>query len=185
MLHRYFPRCPVAGPVEPAVPFAHMASHGAVPKKCSECSCLFEGECIRFGEAVNHYLHLDHGPCGIPGATDPVSHEDAPSSAKAQIPRKCANCEFLDFDSIREFYCTKDREKWGDFPRGLDWGDWQPEYLDLQLPLPKVTTSRMSRCAFQNDMMEFIREHRRVNPGLSIEVAKADYAWFRAIYEQS
>ena len=184
-MHRnYFPRCPIDGPIEPPVPFGHMASRGAVPKKCSECQHLFEGECTRYIEDVGHYLHLDHGPCGIDGPTDPVLYEDEFVTSKAEVPRKCAKCVFLAVDRIYGFHCTKDADKWGDFHRGLDWGAWEPDCIYLELPLPKVTTKELSVFARRNDIMSFIKEHRRINPGLSIEEAKADFAHFRDVLEK-
>lgn len=181
MHHRYFPRCPVDGPIDPPIPFGHMLSSGAVPNKCGTCQHLFEGECTRYIEELGHFLHLDHGPCGVTGPTDPVLYEDKFIKAKAEIPRKCANCRFLGFDSIRGFYCGEDADKWGDLHRGLDWGAWEPDCIYLQLPLPKLTTRELALCARQDDLVAFIKEHRRINPGLSMKEAKADFAHFRAI----
>ncbi len=158
-----------------------MGSRGAVPKKCSECQHLFEGECVRYIENVGHYLHLDHGPCGINGPTDPVVYEDEFVKSKVEIPRKCANCVHLGIDRIYGLHCTKASDKWGDFHRGLDWGAWQPDYVYLELPLPKVTTKELSQFAHHDDMVAFIKEYRRINPGLSIEEAKVDFAHFRDV----
>jgi hypothetical protein len=173
---RYFPACSVDGPIEPAVPFAHMISRGAVPNKCSSCPFLFEGECRRTSD---RYLHLDHGPCGIDGPTDPVFYENEFVVAKVTVPRKCAKCRFLKHDSIYGFYCNKDSEIWGDFHRGLDWGAWSPDRTYLELPFPKITTRVLSDFAHQDDLIGFIKEHRRVNPGLSLEEAKTDFQFFR------
>ena len=181
MYKRYFPPCPIDGPIEPPVPFGHMASSGAVPNKCGTCANLFEGECIRFIEEVGHYLHLDYGPCGINGPTDPVPYEDKFVASKVMVPRKCASCCFLNNDKIYGFYCSKDSEKWGDFHRGLDWGAWTPDTIYLELPPPKVTTKKLSEYANRNDLLAFIEEHRRVNPGLSITEAKGDFERFRSI----
>ena len=185
MHSRYFPPCPVDGPIDPPVAFGHMGSHGAVPAKCGQCRHLFEGECTRYIETVGHYLHLDHGPCGINGPTDPVTYEDEFIKAKVEVPRKCSRCRFLAVHPIFGFHCTKDADKWGDFHRGLDWGTWQPDLIYLQLPLPKVTTRELSQLAFANDLLGFVKEHRRINPGLSVEEAKADFQHFRNIIENS
>lgn len=158
-----------------------MASRGAVPKKCSECQYLFEGECIRYFEEVGHYLHLDHRPCGIDGPTDPVVYEDQFVQSKVEIPRKCAKCVYLGVDRIYGFHCCKDADKWGDFHRGLDWGSWEPDCIYLQLPLPKVTTKELSLYARQDDVISFIKEYRRINPGFTIEEAKADFNHFREV----
>ena len=184
MHSRYFPPCPIDGPIEPPVPFGHMLSRGAVPKKCSECQHLFEGECLRYANEVGRYLHLDHGPCGINGPTDPVVYEDKFVTGKVEVPRKCANCVHLAVDRIHGFHCTKDAHKWGDLHRGLDWGAWEPDGVYIELPLPKVTTKKLSICARNNDLVEFVKEHRRVNPGLSVKEAQADFAHFRRVLEE-
>ena len=184
MHSKYFPTCPIDGPIEPPVPFAHMGSRGAVPKKCSECEHLFEGECTRHIDEVGHYLHLDHGPCGIDGPTDPVPYEDEFIKAKVEIPTKCSTCVYLAVDRIRGFHCTKDSDKWGDFHRGLDWGAWQPAYINLLLPPPRVTTKALSQHAFNNDLAAFIKEYRRINPETSIEEAKRDFFHFRSTMEK-
>jgi len=62
-------------------------------------------------------------------------------------------------------------------------GAWEPDCINLQLPLPKITTRELSLHARQNDIMSFIKEHRRINPGLSIEEAKTDFARFRDILD--
>jgi len=91
----------------------------------------------------------------------------------------------LAFDRIRGFICTKDKEKWGSCYRGLDWGTWAPDTIYLQLPAPKVTTKPLAAFASQNDLTAFIREHRRVNPGLSMEEAKADFQRFREVLDSA
>ena len=184
MHRKYFPPCPVNGPIEPPVPFGHMLSRGAVPKKCSECENLFEGECIRYFEQVGHYFHLDYGPCGIDGPTDPVVYEDEFIKGKAEIPRKCDTCPHLAVAPICGFYCCKDSDKWGDFHRGLDWGAWRPAFIYLQLPPPKVTTMALSEHAYNNDLPAFTKEHRRINPGLSIGEARTDFKRFRSVIER-
>ena len=183
MHKNYFPVCPVDGPIEPPVPYSHLASRGAVPNKCAQCPNLFEGGCTRYIEEVGHYLHLDYGYCGIPGPTDPVIYRDQFIVSKVEIPRKCSTCIYLDFDRVRGFCCRKDSKKWGDLERGLDWGAWQPDSIYLELPLPKITTRGLSVHAKNGDLIAFIKEYRRVNPGLSIEEAKSDYRRFRSILE--
>jgi hypothetical protein len=184
MYQRYFPPCPVDGPIDPPVPFGHLGLHGAVPQKCSHCEHLFEGECLRSIDEVGGYLHLDHGPCGVNGPTDPVFFEKEFIASKVSIPRKCAECIHLSVGPIRGFHCTKDADKWGDSCRGLDWGAWRPDHVYIQLDLPKVTTKALSEYAFAGDEVAFIREHRRINPGLSLQEAKQDYAYFRSVVEK-
>lgn len=183
MYSQYFPRCPVNGPIDPPVAFGHMGSRGAVPAKCGQCCHLFEGECTRYINEVGHYLHLDHGPCGINGPTDPVTYEDEFIKGKADVPRKCSKCNFLAIHPIFGFHCTKDSDKWGDFHRGLDWGDWNPDFVTLHLPPPKVTTKELSQFAFGDDLLAFVKEYGRINPGLSVDDAKSDFRHFRNIIE--
>lgn len=184
-MHRfYFPPCPVDGPIEPPVPFGHLGLRGAVPHKCRSCEHLFEGSCTRYFDMVGGYLHLDHGPCGIPGPTDPVFFEDQFVTSKVEVPRKCATCVFLKTDRIRGFSCKKDTAQWGDFPRGLDWGAWEPDIIYLNLPFPKITTKTLMVHLRNNDLIAFIKEHRRVNPGLSIQEAKDDFWSLRKIWDE-
>jgi hypothetical protein len=177
----YFPRCDVAGPIEPAVPFNHLSIGSAIPNKCGSCDQMFEGGCrraITSGLATG-YLHLDHGPCGVAGATDPIYYDDKFISAKVTVPRKCGTCRFLSNDSIFGFYCSKDSGTWGRLHRGLDWGAWSPERIYLELPTPKITTRALADFAHDDDRRGFVSEHRRVNPGLSMEEANQDFALLR------
>ena len=158
-----------------------MGIAGAVPNKCGSCPHLFEGGCTRYFDSVNRYLHLDHGPCKVNGPTDPVMYQDEFIKSKVEVPRKCIRCHFLKFDRIYGFICTQDGEKWGRYYRALDWGTWEPESIYLQLPLPKVTTKALSGYVIQNDILNFIKEYRKLNPGLSIEEAKEDFSYLKNI----
>ena len=180
----YFPTCKVEGDIEPPVPFNHMGIVGAVPNKCGSCSHLFEGGCTRYMEQVNRYLHLDYGSCGIVGPTDPVIYEDQFIKSKVEVPRKCSKCVYMKVDSIHGFDCTKDKEKWGEYHRGLDWGAWEPDSIYLQLTHPKVTTKELSTYVKQNDIIKFIKEYRKRNPGLSINEAKEDFAYLQNILKK-
>ena len=181
-MHRfYFPACPVEGQFDPPIPYGHMGTNGAIPKKCSDCKLCFEGGCTRFFDDVQRYMHLDFGPCGINGPTDPVYYEDHFITAKVEVPRKCVRCPFLFHDSIYGFTCRKDVEKWGGCHRGLDWGAWSPDRIYLELPFPKVTTKTLVNLAHDEDLVGFIAEHRRINPGLSMTEAKEDYSRFREL----
>jgi hypothetical protein len=182
MYQKYFPACTVDGNIEP--PINHLGTIGAVPHKCGHCDHLFEGGCRRFINEIGDYLHLDYGSCGIQGPTDPIIYEDQYITSKVEVPRKCSDCGFLKFDRIHGFDCLKDINKWGDLHRGLDWGTWQPDGIYLQLPHPKVTTKQLSTFAQKNNLVEFIKEHRRINPGLSIEETKVDFNHFRSIIEK-
>ena len=126
MIEKYFPKCPIAGPILPPAPFGHGVSIGAVPNKCGSCSMLFEGECLRHPD---RYMHLDHGPCPFPGVTSPIRYsfscEDKHFSV--QVPSKCITCAYLKNDSIYQAFCSHDSDVWGDFHRSLDWGEWEPD----------------------------------------------------------
>ncbi len=63
-------------------------------------------------------------------------------------------------------------------------GAWQPAWINLELPPPKVTTMALSQHAFNNDLAAFIKEYRRINPGTSIEEAKTDFFHFRSTMEK-
>jgi hypothetical protein len=132
MYRRAFPRCTVEGSLEP-VPFSHLGLEGAIPAKCSTCSHLFEGECRRALEATQGNLALDHGPCPVAGTTQPVRVETPFYASKVFVPEKCRACRHLELDGVRGFLCTLDADRWGDFPRELDWGSWSPEHPLLGL----------------------------------------------------
>lgn len=180
IMHKlYFPTCKVEGAIDPPVPYNHMGVVGAVPNKCGSCSHLFEGGCTRYFDQVNRYLHLDYGSCKIDGPTDPVVYEDDFFMSKVEVPRKCSKCFYLKVDRIYGFHCTQDNDKWGDYHRGLDWGAWEPHSVYLQLPLPKVTTKELSIYVKKNDIINFIKEYRKRNPGLSLIEAKEDFAYLQ------
>lgn len=146
---------------------------------------MFEGECVRFADEVQRYMHLDFGPCGIDGPTDPVIYEDRFIRSKVEIPRKCSRCGFLFHDSIYGFTCKKDEKKWGKCYRGLDWGAWSPDRIYLALPFPKITTKALVDFAYDDNLLDFISEYRRVNPGLSIADAKTDFSRLRELIEKN
>jgi hypothetical protein len=184
MYKHYFPTCKVEGAIEPPIPFNHMGIAGAVPNKCGSCKHLFEGGCTRYIDIVGAYLHLDYGPCTINGPTDPVVYEDRFVKGKVEVPRKCSTCFHLKVDVHAGFYCTQDESKWGAYHRGLDWGSWEPDSIHLQLPLPKVTTRQLSIFVKKNDIVGFIKEYRRINPGLSINEAKSDFGYLQHALNQ-
>lgn len=179
MHKKYFPKCKVEGPIEPAVPYDHMASVGAIPQKCSRCEYLFEGSCIRYLEEVGRYLNLDHGPCKVNGPTDPVYYISKHLKSKVEIPGKCHECRLLEIDRFHGLHCAENKQKWGDFLRGFDWGTWEPDVIYFELPLPKITNQKLNDLANKNDCVNFIKEHRRVNPELSFKEAKNDFIYLR------
>ncbi len=143
MLDRYFPKCSVEGSFEP-VPFKHLASSGAVPRKCIFCPYLFEGECLRAG--VNEYRHLDHGPCPVKDISSSLVEIKKKYEGEMRvfkIPAKCERCEYLGWDGIRLFYCKRDSHIWGDFPRGLDFSGIEVEGIKSLRPIKLHITSGM------------------------------------------
>lgn len=125
-----FPKCKVISSFQPS-PFAHLASHGAVPEKCTGCPHLFEGSCTRAFETIKDYQVLDHGPCPVQGSTAPVPIKSKGSGKLFFIPKKCSDCQCLTSDEIRGFTCSYETEIWGDLPRSLDWGEWSPPYKPI------------------------------------------------------
>jgi hypothetical protein len=181
MYQYYFPTCSIEGSNDPVVPFKHFHLSGAVPNKCGSCQHLFEGEYLRAIDKLQRYLRLDYGFCGIYGSTEPVLYEDPFVVSKVEIPGKCASCIFFESD---RFNCGKYAEKWGDFPRGLDWRYWKPENVYIALPFPKKTTKILIDFLKNNSLTEFIREHRRINP-VSILEAKDDFQFLKRIVDES
>lgn len=145
---------------------------------------MFEGGCIRHMDELKRYMHLDYGPCGIPGPTEPVIYEDNFIRSKVEIPRKCDRCRFLFNHSIHGFTCKKDAEKWGSCYRGLDWGAWNPDRVYFNLPHSKVTTKALADAAHENNLGAFVMEYRRTNPGISIQEAREDFAHFRELIQR-
>jgi hypothetical protein len=178
MHNKYFPVCTVNGDIEPTVPYKHMGIGGNIPNKCSKCSRLFEGECLRGIDSVGRYLNLDYGPCHINGPTDPVVYDNEFLSSKVTVPRKCTKCVFLNYKPIYGFICESDKDKWGGWHRGLDWGNWKPDSIYIELPYPKVTSRELHRAALDGNEIEFLKEYRRINPGSTFMDAKEKYKWY-------
>jgi hypothetical protein len=142
MYRKLFPKCEIEGSLEP-VKYEHFASQGAVPKKCISCSNLFEGECLRAVDLIEDYLTLDYGVCKIEGETYPVVIETKNENPIC-VPKKCLDCQFLLKSRTRGYTCTSEKEKWGDFSRHLDWGDWKPDYPLVGLRRDEVIGSKNS-----------------------------------------
>ncbi len=127
MYRKQFPSCKIIGSIEP-IEFGHMLSKGMIPQKCYECELMFEGECRRNGEITGEYARLDYGKCKFEGKTNPVSIEIGKNSCEIFVPSKCKQCEYLKKTKYRGYFCTLDNDVWADFPRSLDWGDWEPDF---------------------------------------------------------
>lgn len=173
-LHRHqFPRCQVEGPTDP-VPFSHFLS-GAVPRKCSTCEHLFEGECRRALQSTGRLLHLDYAPCRRPGATQPVRFSNQYLRSEVEIPEKCATCPLLKIDSIRGFSCNEDAQSWKAFPRAVDWGAWHPSLPVLEIP-GRTLSRRFVDSVVRQDELSAVRDFRAANPDASISEARSAYA---------
>ena len=119
MIDRYFPKCTKKGHRDPVFT-AHCDRFGATPLKCKVCENWFEYSCKGYD---GKYRESDYGPCRIEGDTYPVEYIDKINGQAFAVPKKCALCEFIQVRCSR-VVCSADAKIWGDFPRGLDWGDW-------------------------------------------------------------
>lgn len=178
MFRQAFPRCEVPGPVDP-VPYSHFCSNGCIPRKCSTCKSQFEGGCGRGVEQTAGWLALDHGPCAVPGPSDPVLIENRYISSKVSVPRKCSHCRHLDYDGIRGFVCGWQQEMWGDFPRTLDWGDWTPETPNVGLDSDATCSPVFIRLCIAAQMADAIRTFLSDNPTASVGEGKRAYEEIR------
>ena len=173
MYRKSFPKCEVAGSREP-VKYGHMASFGALPKKCTTCSNLFEGECTRGLDETGSLLRLDYEACDKPGPTTPVEIEVIDEHS-IYVPHKCQNCEYLIKTEIRGYACSYEQEQWQDFPRDLDWGDWQPDYPLVGLRRyrkgkysmedlgPAIVNKELTLLLMNNETAKAVKLYRRLN----------------------
>jgi hypothetical protein len=175
MYRKVFPRCTVLGPVDP-IPFSHMVSSGAVPRKCQSCKHLFEGSCTRATEQVEGYLALDHGPCPVKGATHPVLVESQYFVTKVYVPAKCKTCTHLDFSPVKGFFCGLDAEKWGHFPRTLDWSSWSPEFPNVGLKSGRSVTVQLLQAVRERNEAGAIKLFRETYADASFKEAREAYA---------
>ena len=98
--------------------------------------------------------------------------------------RKCAKCNYLEvfFNAqsiVDGFSCGKDKEIWRGFNRNLDWGTWEPDWIYIDLPHPKITTKKLYSFVKNDDQTGFIKEYRCINPGLSMKEARDDFKFLR------
>ena len=187
MYRRSFPKCTVEGDQSPSKKMLVMASKWALPTKCISCQYLFEGECLRDSELIGGgFLQLDYGYCGVDGPTEPFAIEEPAIGVKIFIPTKCKSCQFLYLDSIRGYVCKKDQKLWGDGFRGLDWGDWEPNYPNVGLErlgnsevnerfLDRViVTEEILDLLMANQKIAALKLYRSINAITTIKHAKDD-----------
>ena len=108
----YLKECPFDGPQDP-VATGNLTLRFSIPRKCSTCAFYFEGGCKK---VTNRLVRLDFGFCGIEGSKELVKH----GATGKLIPQKCNECRYLIKHNFLGLCCGKDREIWGDLPRGLD-----------------------------------------------------------------
>jgi len=174
MFRQVLPRCTVTGPVDP-VPYSHLIN-GAIPRKCGACKNLFEGGCRRAFEQVEHYLALDHGACPVKGPTNPVQVETEFFVSKVQVPEKCSTCRHLKLDPPWGFVCNFEHERWGDFPRTLDWGAWSPEHPNLGLKSGRSITPEMLNAVAIRQEALAIKVFRATHTDATFHEAREAYA---------
>ena len=184
MYRRAFPKCTVAGSIDP-VPFNHLGLQGAVPRKCSECKFMFEAECLRATEQIKGYLALDHGPCPIKGETKPILYENQFIKSKVFIPIKCKTCRHLGFSFFGGFTCKYEVKKWGAFPRTLDWGAWSPEHPNLGLSTGRSVPLELLQAVQAGNEAAGVEAFREAFPNSTIREARDAFAELRLQWPRS
>lgn len=144
---------------------------------------MFEGECTR---AMEHgYLALDHGPCPVKGDTTPTLVVTEHLRSTVSIPAKCRGCAHLEVSLQRGFTCGFEREKWGFFRRGLDWGSWSPELPNVGLESGRLVSLAVLRAAAGGDEAETIRAFRADFPDATFAEARSAFAELVAQLKQA
>ena len=184
MYRRSFPKCTITGSVDP-VPFNHLGLQGAVPRKCAECKLMFEAECRRAADQVKGYLALDHGPCPVKGETKPICYENQFVKSKVFIPSKCRTCRHLEFSIYRGFICKYEIEKWGKFPRTLDWGVWAPEHPNLGLSTGRSVPLELLQAVQMGNEAAGVKAFRKAFPDSTIREARDAFAELFSQWPQS
>jgi hypothetical protein len=167
---KQFPSCQIKGSLEPTE-FGHMLSKGMIPKKCSECDLMFEGECLRNSEITGKYAQLDYGKCEIEGKTEPVCIEIDYNGYETFIPLKCEHCDHLKKNKYRGYICAFEKNTWGDFPRSLDWGDWKPNFPIVGLGENLKLTKHLIILIESKKTAEAVKEIKRLNNGMEFKKA--------------
>jgi hypothetical protein len=153
-----------------------MGQEGAIPKKCSGCKFMLEGECLRGADQVKGFLALDHGPCPVKGETKPILYENKYVQSKVFIPAKCGSCRHLSFSVYSGFTCTFEQEKWGAYQRELDWGAWSPEHPNLGLSSGRSVSLELLQAVHEKDEVAAIKAFRTSFPEATIREARDAYS---------
>ncbi len=122
------------------------------------------------------YLALDHGPCPIPGNPTPTLVVTDPPFGTVSIPTKCRTCAHLQTDPIRGFTCGYERERWGAYPRTLDWGDWSPELPNVGLASGRPVSTALLHAVAAGHEVQAIRAFRADFPESTIAEARQAFA---------
>ena len=61
--------------------------------------------------------------------------------------------------------CNYQRERWGDFPRTLDWGDWRPALPNLGLMSGRRVSDALLQAVCDGDKVAAIKAFMAVNAG--------------------
>lgn len=174
MYRKAFPKCEVAGSLDP-IEFNHGGYVKNIPRKCYECSNLFEGECVRAMEQVEDYLSLDYGACRKTGDCNPVLVEDQFVKSKVYVPAKCVKCPFLEYHTILGFRCHEDADVWGAYGKTLDWGHWSPELPNIGLESGKLVSMELIQAVQEKKEVDAIKIFRNLNKGTNIREARDAY----------
>jgi hypothetical protein len=127
-------------------------------------------------EQTQRYLSLDHGPCPVKGPTNPALVDSLYYISKVYVPLKCLKCKHLLLDSIRGFVCNFERDRWGSFPRTLDWGLWSPEYPNLGLESGRSVSIDVIKAVQACQEAEAIKAFRSVHKDATFKEARDAYA---------
>lgn len=127
-------------------------------------------------EQIQGYLALDHGPCPIKGPTEPVLVDTPYYTSKVYVPSKCQSCRYLELDRIRGFVCNYEWERWGSFPRALDWGLWNPEHPNLGLKSGHSVPVEFIQAVQDQNEAQAIKVFRAAHPDATFREARDAYA---------
>ncbi|QDT24460.1 hypothetical protein [Gimesia chilikensis] len=174
MYRKVFPRCEVEGSLEP-VAFSHFGSTDHIPRKCTECENMFEGECVRAMDQVEDYLSLDYGPCRKSGLCNPVLFEDQYIKSKVYVPEKCRDCFNLKYHAVFGFRCHEDDQIWGRYGKTLDWGHWSPDLPNIGLESRKEVSMELLQAVKDEQEVAAIRIYQELHPGTTIREARDAY----------
>jgi hypothetical protein len=72
--------------------------------------------------------------------------------------------------------CNFEREKWGHFPRTLDWGSWSPEHPNLGLQSGRSVSVELLHAVHQKNEVSAIKAFRAEHRDASFKEAREAYA---------